>query len=124
MTKEEADEIIEAIDKLKKDIRDFKAKNGWHYVSEEGFPKKVDEYYFIATQSQLGIHGNYCKLVRKSVPGIPFFDEKGCLVKMSMDGSFVTKEWYHPDSAIMNWLNEPGHVYAWMPLPALPEVKW
>lgn len=123
MTKEEADEIIELIEKLKKDIRDFKAKNGWHYVSEEGLPE-ADKYYFVAYKEPLGISGCYCKLVNRSVPGVPIYGEKGCLVRMAMDGSFSIKEWDYPgDAETKAWLNENGRVYAWMPLPALPEVK-
>ena len=123
MTKEEADEIIKLIEKLKKDIRDFKTKNGWHYVSEEGLPE-AGQYYFIAYTGPLGASGSYCKLVNRSVLGVPINEEKGCLVRMSMDGSFVTKEWDFPgDAETKAWLNENGRVYAWMPLPALPEVK-
>lgn len=123
MTKEEADEIIELIEKLKKDIRDFKAKNGWHYVSKEGLPE-AGQYYFIAYKGPLGVSASYCKLVNKNVFGVPVYDEKGCLVRMAMDGSFTTKEWDFPgDAEIKAWLNENGCVYAWMPLPALPEVK-
>lgn len=122
MTKEEADEIIELIEKLKKDIRDFKAKNGWHYVSEEGLPE-AGQYYLIACKGPLGINGSYCRLINKSVPGLPVYDERGYLAGMPMDGSFITKEWYDSDPETMNWLNENGRVYAWMPLPALPEVK-
>ena len=123
MTKEEADEIIELIEKLKKDIRDFKAKNGWHYVSEEGLPE-ANKYYFVAYKGLLGISGCYCKLVNRSIPGVPIYDEKGCLIRMAMDGSFSTKEWDCPgDAETKAWFNENGRVYAWMPLPALPEVK-
>lgn len=98
-------------------------KPKWHYIGEEGLPE-AGQYYFIAYTGPLGASGSYCKLVNRSVPGVPIYDEKGCLVRMSMDGSFVTKEWDYPgDVETRVWLNENGRVYAWMPLPALPEVK-
>jgi hypothetical protein len=123
LTEKEAAAVLPLIETIVEDVRDFKAKNGWHYVSEEGLPE-AGQYYFIAYNGPLGISGCYCKLVNKSVPGLPVYDKEGCLVRTPMDGSFTIKEWDCPEDAETKaWLNENGRVYAWMPLPALPEVK-
>ena len=123
LSEREAAAVLPLIETVIEDVKDFKAKNGWHYVSEEGLPE-AGQYYFIAYTGPLGASGSYCKLVNRSVPGVSIYDEKGCLVRMSMDGSFVTKEWDYPgDVETRVWLNENGRVYAWMPLPALPEVR-
>ena len=115
MTKEEADEIIELIEQLKKDIRDFKAKNGWHYVSEEGLPVEADKYYFIAYQSVLGLSGYYCKLVEEKVPIVRGYGH--------VTGYNTIKMWDCGDSETKAWINERGRVYAWMSLPDLPEYR-
>lgn len=111
---------------LMKENKSLKAllhNKDWHYVSEEGFPE-AGQYYFIAYKGPLGVSCSYCKLVNKNVPGLPIYDEKGCLVRMAMDGSFTTKEWDFPgDIETKAWLNENGRVYAWIPSPALPEVR-
>ena len=123
LTEKEAAAVLPLIEMIIEDVRDFKAKNGWHYVSEEGLPE-AGQYYFIAFKGPLGVSCSYCRLVNKSVPGLPVYDKEGCLVRMPMDGSFVIKEWDYPeDAATKAWLNERGRVYAWMPLLALPELR-
>lgn len=123
LSEREAAAVLPLIETIIEDVRDFKTKNGWHYVSEEGLPE-AGQYYLIAYKGPLGVSASYCKLVSKSVFGLPIYDEKGCPVRMAMDGSFTTKEWDCPEDAETKaWLNENGRVYAWMPLPALPEVK-
>lgn len=115
LTEKEAAAVLPLIEMIIEDIRDFKAKNGWHYVSEEGLPE-AGQYYFIAYQTVLGLSGDYCKLIEKTRPIVDVFES-------TITGYETIKMWECEDSETMAWLNERGRVYAWMPLPALPEVK-
>lgn len=97
-------------------IAGFKANSPeWHYIAEEGLPAEADKYYFIAYQTALGLSGSYCKLVEEKVPIVPGYGH--------VTGYNTIKKWYCEDSEVSAWMNERGRVYAWMPLPALPEVK-